>query len=182
MLRLGIIGTAGRKPQDYDVLSAEHMEWMADNIKSYIIHVLQTTTDNIILVSGGSAWADHVAVQLYLQENFGGLELYLPTIFDTKNKKFANTHEGRTLNFLHSKCAEKTKCDVFHELYKVVSNPNVKVVVKRGFFPRNTLISQNCDHLIAFTFGEYAPTDGGTYDTWKKTTHNNKIHFSLCDA
>ncbi|XWV25276.1 hypothetical protein QJ856_gp0494 [Tupanvirus deep ocean] len=182
MLRIGIIGTAGRKPQDYNILSVDHMKWMADNVKSYINHVLETTTDNIILVSGGSAWADHVAVQLYLEGNFGGLELYLPTTFNTKTKKFENTHEGRTLNFLHGQCADKTKCDIFGELSQVVSSPNVKVVVKRGFFARNTLISQNCDHLIAFTFGENAPIDGGTFDTWKKTKHENKIHFSLSDA
>src|SRR5580765_5330998 len=104
MIRLGIIGTAGRKPEELKLLTKEHMVWMADNVRSYIKEILKTTPDKVVLVSGGSAWADHVAVQLYLEKEFGGLELYLPSKYDAKHQRYVNTHEGRTLNLLHGQC------------------------------------------------------------------------------
>jgi hypothetical protein len=179
MIRLGIIGTAGRNPNQLKKLSTYHMQWINDTIKSYIEFVIEKNPNEIILVSGGSAWVDHVAIQLYLEGNFGGLELYLPTNFDKKIKKFEPTYEGNILNLLHSACAEKIGHSVFDDLYEVVTDPNVKIIIKKGFFQRNTLISQNNDHLIAFTFDKIAPSNGGTHDTWSKTKHNNKIHFSL---
>ena len=179
MIRLAIVGTSGRNPSDLKMLSINHMKWMADNVKCYIEHVLKTTPDNIILVSGGSAWADHVAIQLYLEKIFGGLELYLPSKFDPKQKKYVNTHEGRTLNILHANCQEKTGYDVFTELTSVASSPKVKITIKRGFLARNTLVAKNSDHLIAFTFSKDVPTEGGTLHTWQKVLHQNKIHFDL---
>jgi len=185
MIRLAVVGTSGRKPQDLSRLSSKHMEWMAANVRSYISDVLCTTTDKITLVSGGSSWADHVAIQLYLSDDFGGLELYLPTEFNLKRKQYKNTHEGRLLNILHKQCQEKTGIDIFTELLSATSRIKVKKHVKRGFLPRNTLIAKNCDHLIAFVFGSdfdektKSPTNGGTFYTWQKTLHQNKICFNL---
>lgn len=182
MIRLAIVGTAGRNPLDKKKLSKTHMEFMTDNVRCYIEHVLETTPNNIILVSGGSAWADHIAVQLYLTGEFGGLELYLPSRFDPKQKKYINTHEGRTLNQLHSECKEKTGMDVFEELTRVVSRKATKIVIQRGFLPRNTLIAKNCDHLLAFTFSPDIPVIGGTFDTWTKTKHQNRTNIDLTNA
>lgn len=178
MIRVGIIGVSGRNINHN--VTEEHMKWMADNVECYIKDVLETTNDKIILVSGGSACSDHVAVQLYLEGGFAGLELYLPTKFNLSTKKFETTHEGNILNFLHSKCKTKTGRDVLSELSEAITNPNVKVVIGKGFFARNTMIAEISDHLLAFTFGEGdTPIDGGTYDTWKKTKHHNKLHLSL---
>lgn len=181
MIKLAIIGTSGRFNDDFNKLNANHFEWMANNVMCYITEVIGADPSGVILVSGGSAWADHVAVQLYLNSNykFAGLELYLPSKFDQKYTHYVNTHEGRLLNSLHTKCKEKTGIDVLMELKKVLYRPGVKCVVQRGFHSRNTLIAKNCDHLIAFTFRESDPVDGGTGDTWKKVKHNNKIHFNL---
>lgn len=181
MIKLAIIGIAGRNDEHLSKLKSEHLIWMADNVEFYIKEVLKTEPCNIILVSGGSAWADHVAVQLYLdkEKNFGGLELYLPSKFDLKYNHYVNTHEGRLLNKLHKQCQEKTGIDVLLELGKVLHRPGVKVVIQRGFFPRNTLIAKNCDHLLAFTFDKEKPTGGGTLDTWNKVKHSNKSNFCL---
>ena len=179
MIKLGIVGTAGRNPIDKKTLGISHMKWMAENVQCYVEHVICATPSNVILVSGGSAWADHIAVQLYLTGEFAGLELYLPSKFDIKQKKYVNTHEGRTLNALHLECKNKTGMDIFEELTRAVSKKATKVTIQRGFLPRNTLIAKNCDHLIAFTFSPNAPSDGGTFDTWKKTKHDNKTNFDL---
>lgn len=177
MIKVAIIGTSGRNPMDSMRLTADHMKWMAENVLCYIEHVIKTTTDNIILISGGSAWADHVAVQLYLSHNFAGLELYLPTDFDVENKKYANTYEGTMLNLLHSQCKEKINIDVLNELAEAIPKRTTTVVIKRGFLQRNSLVSKKCDHLICFVFSHII--SGGSNDTWKKTKHQNKIVFDL---
>ena len=182
MIRLAIIGTAGRKPNQRQILSWDHMQWMADTVKCYIEFVLEKPTNEIILVSGGSAWADHVAVRLYLEGNFGGLELYLPANFSKIHKKYEPTREGKILNWLHYTCEIRSGINGLEELCQVMSDPKVEIIIRKGFSQRNTLVSQNNDHLIAFTFAKSEPIEGGTYDTWKKTNHINKIHFSLKDA
>lgn len=181
MIKLGIVGTSGRNPLDKKKLVKEHMEYMAENVYCYIEHVIKTKPNNIILVSGGSAWADHIAVQLYLTGEFAGLELYLPSRFDPKQKKYINTHEGRTLNQLHAECKEKTGIDVFEDLTRAVTKKATKIVIQRGFLPRNTLIAKNSDHLITFTFSPNDPVEGGTFDTWKKTKHDNRTNFDLAN-
>lgn len=162
----------------------KHLDWIATNIKNYIENILEKELSEIILVSGGSAWADHVAIQLFLTKEFAGLELYLPSKFDFKQKKYVNTHEGRTLNTLHQECAEKTQINILEEIARAVTTKGAKIVIKRGFTQRNTLIAQNCDHLLAFTFNESngEPATGGTLDTWKKTKHQNRVHFDLGSA
>jgi len=183
MIKLAIVGTSGRNPADKKKLNAKHMAWMIENVRCYIENVLETEPKNIILVSGGSAWADHVAVQLYLTWEFAGLELYLPSKFDIKQKKYVNTHEGRTLNALHQECKDKTGVDVLDELMRAINGKDrAKVTIQRGFLQRNTLIAKNSDHLIAFTFSPDTPTEGGTFDTWKKTKHENKTNFDLTMA
>lgn len=178
-IKLAVVGVSGNDPIDKKKLCAEHMTYMAENVLCYIENIIKKPKSDIILVSGGSAWADHVAVQLYLTGEFAGIELFLPSRFDIKQKKYINTHEGRKLNQLHLECKEKTGMEVFEELTKTVSRKAVKVTIQRGFKPRNTLISKNCDYLIAFSFDPDVPTKGGTLDTWQKVKHNNKIHISL---
>ncbi len=152
---------------------------MANTVKGIIEHVLKIHPKDVILVSGGSAWADHVAVQLYLEGGFGGFELYLPTEFDLSQKRYIHSHEGQTLNKLFSECQAKTGSNVFEKLARVIGGTSVKTVVRKGFLARNTLISENCDYLIAFTFSADVPKEGGTFDTWKKTPHSNKINIDL---
>ena len=182
MIKLAIIGTSGRNPQDANRLELKHLQWMKDNVKVYIENVICKPMNNIILVSGGSAWADHVAVQLFREGGFAGLELYLPSEFNTKAHKYKNTHEGRMLNTLHEQCQNKTGLPIFEDLTSVNSKKNnVKIMIQRGFKPRNTLVARNCDHLVAFTFGNTIPSSGGTSDTWGKVQHENKLHISLDD-
>ena len=163
MIRLAVIGTSGRNPKDAERLESKHLQWMKDNVKIYIQSVINVETKDIILVSGGSAWADHVAVQLFREGEFGGLELYLPSEFNIKSHIYKNTHEGRTLNKLHEHCQNKTGLPIFEELTSVNSRKKgVKITIQRGFKPRNTLVARGCDHLIAFTFCKEISEQGDT--------------------
>lgn len=179
MIKLAIIGVSGRNPLDKKRLEKKHMEYVDSTVRSYITNVLNKKPSDVILVSGGSSWMDHVAVQLFLTKEFGGLELYLPSRFDHKQKQYINTHEGRTLNGLHRECAQVTGYDVLMDLTRAVTTKGVKIQIKRGFKQRNTLVAKNCDHLLAFTFDPDGPIEGGTLHTWTKTPHLNKLHFDL---
>lgn len=177
------IGTSGNDPSDQKKLEPKHFEYGMKMISEYIDSMGLDPFD-IVLVSGGSAWFDHIAIQLYLNGGFGGLELYLPSIFDHKQKKYVNTHEGRKLNDLHSKFMEKVKyINPFEDLTKIAHRCpkyGIRIEIKRGFKQRNTLIAKRADHLIAFTFGtESKPISPGTLDTWNKAHNAKKIHQSL---
>lgn len=173
-MHLAIIGSSGRNPIEKLKLNAESMEWMKSNIYVYIDQIMESDPSKITLVSGGSSWADHVAVQLFLSGEFNALELYLPAEFDLVNKCYVNTTEGSRLNYLHTTLTLK-------ELSEAISNERTTTIVKTGFHQRNTLIAINCDHLLAFTFGDGdRPQIGtGTMDTWNKCKHENKFHVSL---
>jgi len=180
LVRLAIIGTNGHDYHESLKLETKHMEWIAIMVKNYITNTLSKTTDQIILVSGGDAWVEHVAVQLYREGGFGGLNLYLPSEFNTKLHQYKNTHEGRSLNKLHAYCQEKTGAPIFEELTSVNSKKTgVRITIQRGWKPRNTLIARGCDHLLAFTLGKGDPNLDPAKDIWSKIPHTNKVHFCL---
>lgn len=182
MIRLAITGSTGRYPGDKNKLRPEFMEKMITVIREYIKNELNTTPDKVVLVSGGSAWAEHIAVQLYLTKEFAGLDLFLVSEFSVKQKKYVNTHEGRTLNQLLIECQDKTGIDVFSELAKSIDGKNkAKITIQRAFKPRNTLIAKNCDFLIAFTFGLQENVKGGAIDLWEKVSSDKRIHFDLSE-
>lgn len=184
-IRLAIIGTAGRSVSEKKILTKRHFEFAAACVVEYVHVVLKLEPINIILVSGGSAWMDHVAVYLYLSGNFGGLHLYLPAEYDSRLMCFVGTHEGKTLNGLHKEFNNKMGTNSFDDLTKIKVQSgnfdrNIKVEIKRGFMQRNSLIAENCDHLLAFTFAAKSELlSGGTGDTWGKTKNKNKTHFTL---
>jgi hypothetical protein len=177
-IRIAIVGSAGKTADELKKLSKTKLEAVAKKVNSYI-KSLGLTPRNTILVSGGSAWIDHVAIQLYLTNKFSGLELYLPCSFDLSEKIFEDTPEGKSLNKYHQACADKIGVDVFEELYKVICDDYVTCEVHPGFFNRNSKIVENADHLLAFTFGEDAPSSGGTFNTWSKAAHLPRTHFNL---
>ena len=63
------------------------MIWMSQQVKSYVRETLKISHNNIILVSGGAAWADHIAVQLYLTGEFAGLELFFTIKIRSQTKE-----------------------------------------------------------------------------------------------
>jgi hypothetical protein len=130
-------------------------------------------------VSGGSAWADHLAVRLYNESVIEKLILYIPSTFRTEEKMFNTNYDGARLNQLHKKFSEVCNIDSLNEIALAVKKGG-QVVKGDNFHHRNTMIAKKCTHLVAFTFGIDEPKKGGTYDTWVKTTqHNFKTHFSL---
>ena len=86
MTTVSIIGTSGRK----ESLNLELYKKMILSTKTFLENL---NLDYIILVSGGAAWSDHIAVTLFLNRqnynlNIKELRLYLPCQFDMETKRF----------------------------------------------------------------------------------------------
>lgn len=115
---------------------------------------------DIILVSNGYPWINHIPVTLFLQaigsEDYAGIELYMPTEINPKEHKFLNTHEGRVLNNLFHQWEDCTGIDGLDNLVRIIEprKPNQKQFVKRGYKQANTMMVRNCDYVLYFGFKE----------------------------
>lgn len=152
---LAVIGTAGRGA-DGTKLTPFH--WTAMVAAAYEVALSEKVTD---LVSGGAAWADHVAVAM---SGSFPVKLYIP-------------EWERDLDiaaFYHRRFSGVIKEDTWSQVH-AVSN----IVNHRGFKDRNTLVARDADVSIAMTFGDGPNVkDGGTADTVRKMACPG-YHFDL---
>jgi hypothetical protein len=186
MIRIGVIGTAGRK-DDADRLNQSIYDQMYGTLLHDLSHWSGAT---ITLVSGGAAWADHLAVRAFLDQLVPNLELHLPASF--KSSKYFETTDkmspGRIANWYHQRMSHKTNTNSLIQLQRALDKGAV-TTVSAGFHQRNILVG-NVDILIAFTFGTKSSTgqssageaglkDGGTAHTWDHSDASLKIHHNL---
>jgi DNA helicase-2/ATP-dependent DNA helicase PcrA len=160
---VAIIGTAGRdkdKP-----MTAQLWERMVADAK-------QRVRPDDTLVSGGAAWADHLAVRLYLDGDVKHLILHLPAPF--VDGKFQGERESAAsaANYYHDMFRRNAGVDGFADLAAAIAK-GAKVTEQpaaKGYgamFARNALVAKQADTVVAYTFGEGdTPADGGTKDTW----------------
>lgn len=183
MLKIAIIGTAGRGTDSMRLLpsSFAQMVSIADDI-------IQSITKEPVLVSGGAAWADHVAVKLWADKKTERLELHLPSHFDTIIGKYidngkinSTSNPGGISNYYHKNFSKICNIDSLQELSEaILYNP---ITVGKGFHERNNRVAR-ADAVIAFTFGEGSKLkDGGTADTFgkylKRCAKNVSFHVDL---
>lgn len=162
-MKLGIIGTAGRG-EDASLLTPAYYRMMC-----VIGQTVAMTTGATGLVSGGSAWADHCAVQLYLDKAVRNLSLHLPCEWLGDKSWFEPNEIGWRLNGLHSHFHDVVGVNPFYQILRAVEMGAGISVNRGGFKERNTDIANEADALLAFTFsGGPLPKDGGTRDTWDK--------------
>lgn len=153
-------------------------------------HRLQPTDH---LVSGGAAWADHLAVLAFLEGTVTGLTLYLPAPFLTEQGMFQDKggrNAAAVSNYYHARFSQTLGLDAF------ATRRDIQEAIRRGanvitqpfrqgyagLFLRNALVAKAATDLLAYTFGENdAPTPGGTRDTWDQAAHARRIHVSLAD-
>jgi hypothetical protein len=211
-VKIAIIGTAFRdEMREVKFLNRELYEQMKKVVED-IITLPKTkggwglNKNEVILVSGGAAGADAVAVSLFLNgngDNYRGIEIYGPGAWNDKNKKFDEEQQPncRVANYYHGKFYTKTNINTLKELSDLYhqrqnesnSNTNTNIYISEepmGFKLRNSAIAKNCDRIIALTFHndrehlESMKTGGGTQDTWKKAGKyikdpNLKKHVNL---
>ena len=175
MTRVAVIGTAGRHDQHLQ-LSANIFERMCRKAAEFV-----GPEDD--LQSGGAAWADHVAVVLFLAERARSLTLYLPAEFDLVSARFVEVSRdrldcGRIANRYHDLFAWRTGWRPMTMIAEAAQR-GAKLVVIPGFKERNFPVG-DCDRLIAFTFGSGVwPEDGGTRHCWNNSTARQRLHFPI---
>ena len=185
---LAIIGTAGRK-EDEAKLTLPMWREVYRSIRSRI-------DGNDTLASGGAAWADHLAVQLYLMDEVKALHLFLPAAFE--GGRFLDTggfgvqNPGGTSNYYHRKFSAKLNINSLGDIEAAIRKGATVAVDSGGFFGRNSLLANATNQVIALTFGarDYAGPwvnadeaglkDGGTAHTWNRCQHHNYVqHICL---
>jgi hypothetical protein len=205
-IRVGIIGSAGRK-DDTPRMSKQLYKAMFYKT-SQVIETMSSQWDmnHITAVSGGAAWADHIAVSMFLARKADALELHTParwlgTKFDPK------TNAGSTANYYHTLFSDKMGGNTLTGI-QTATHRGACIYTHEGFHIRNVALGANLDLLIAFTFGPGAPqTDkamqpypqafynsenkewfnpsaaglkpGGTSHCWSNSTAGVKVHVSL---
>ena len=197
---LGVIGTAGRKDDAprlaalgrpfYDAMFAAVCEassaWGVDHG-----------------VSGGAAWADHLAVRAFNEGVFRSLVLYLPARFDHEACRFVPNprvqfNPGNTMNGYHAAFGRVAGIDSMREIAEAARR-GARLEVFEGFQRRNLCVARDATHLIALTFGyvrqpedldpetagfgsarDAGLKDGGTAHTWREAWECQvKRHVSL---
>lgn len=175
MGKIAIIGTAGRdksKPMD-----AKLWRWMvADAIK----HIKKGSH----LVSGGAAWADHLAVHLFLIGHAGELTLHLPA--PIRNGWFEGPYKSAAsaANYYHGMFSAVIGKHSIGEIELAADMPMCHGTVEPvaagygAMFNRNAKVAK-ADGMLAYTFGiGDVPADGGTKDTWDKCL-GERLHITL---
>lgn len=178
MKKIAIIGTAGRdktKP-----MTKELWSWMVAHAKAHI-------PEHSHLISGGAAWADHLAVWLFIQGHADQLTLHLPAPMETE---FIGPYKSAAsaANYYHKLFSARIGIDTLDEIVTVSGLPGCHGTVQPaqagygGMFARNALIAHDAEAMLAYTFGDgKIPADGGTLDTWNKCQCDPiyKMHVQL---
>jgi len=171
MSTLAIIGSAGRG-SDGDKLRTNPAYWrMMSVIAQTVTCVIQPTR----LVSGGAAFSDHLAVQLYLAGAVKDLSLHFPCPFRADGKGFVESFDkfcpGRTASYYHRLFSAATGQDSLAQLAEAMTKGAIVKVNPGGFKARNSDVANEAEALLAFTFGEAGQPglkDGGTANTVAK--------------
>ncbi|KAN0038797.1 hypothetical protein ACTA71_000987 [Dictyostelium dimigraforme] len=188
MISLSVIGTAGRNKSK--PLTKKHFEFMCNTLDSFLEDKKLDLKD-LIIVSGGAAGADHVAVHTFLQnKSTTKLVLYLPCEiikasnqcdYEYKDTGVNNwrTNPGRMSNTYHRIFQNAIGRNSINEIIQAKEAGATLDTSSNGFHDRNSKVAKS-DYIVAFTFGEGdIPEKGGTLDTWNKSKSKNKFHFTI---
>jgi DNA helicase-2/ATP-dependent DNA helicase PcrA len=179
--RVAVIGTAGRGKEQAHLLTADLWDTMLEHARGQV-------RGNDHLVSGGAAWADHLAVELYLERRVAGLTLHLPAPLDARGRfigEFGTS--GGAANHYHERFRQCTGIDGLTRIKQALARGAQHTVqpAASGYSAmnaRNSLVASECDTLLAYTWAEAGcPADGGTLHTWQLAAHAKREHFGLHD-
>lgn len=88
---VAVIGTAGRG-DDEKRMTADVFAFMKERTVAAIQTQFGLQLRHVRLVSGGSSWADHIAVVIFLEGRVPSLELHLPCAWD--RDRFVDTGQS----------------------------------------------------------------------------------------
>ena len=174
-MRIAIIGTAGRDKTM--PMTLKLWQWMVSDARR------RTSADDH-LISGGAAWADHLAVVMFLQRHVKGLTLHMPAPFDGRFIG-PSSSAASAANYYHDRFSQLVGVDTLDQIAVAASMENCDGTFESeragysGMFARNNKVASGCDKMLAYTFGTGdTPADGGTRDTWDKC-RGERVHIPL---
>lgn len=182
-MKIAIVGTAGRKDDQIKMSRDLYFKMYRDVEKR--IQEMVPERNKRHLVSGGAAWADHLAVSLYLADFANSLHLYLPCGFTNIGKcRFISNFKvadkaADVANYYHKLFSNKMGGDTLIGIDKARQKGAILDHSALGFLGRNLLVGQ-VDTLIAYTWGDgKVPKDEGTSHCWNHSKAFRKIHVPL---
>lgn len=185
---IGVVGTAGRKEDEPKLNKAVY-----DAMYFALLAQLKgVPVQERHLVSGGSAYADHLAVRAYLEGQCAKLTLHLPRALEKGHFAPYKDKAADTMDYYHRVFSQKCFIDPSVSRAQLAEALNkgatftVEPLSCEGFqplFERNKKVAANAtDMLIAFTFGEVSK-EGGTAHTWEQHASLNKtaerVHINV---
>lgn len=176
-ISLAIVGTAGRK-DDAKRLTRKHFEAMCLVASGLLEQINESNYPITHLVSGGAAWADHVAVRLFLDKKVPNLRLFIPAewdngAFETKSSQSVQNRDytsdpGSTANYYHKLFQQNTGINGLSDIQIAKAHGAELYCCRGGFHGRNAMVAKS-DFILAITFGDKNMVkEGGTADTLRK--------------
>lgn len=174
---IAVIGTAGRDKSIQ--MSPRHWDFMCNTLADEL-------KPGDTLVSGGAAWADHVAVWAFGTGLVKELTLHLPAEFN--NAGFVGDYgsSGNACNYYHELFSRVMGFNSIGHIRQALSHQGVFMSEQpyaKGYAAmatRNRLVADDCTHMVAFTFGEgNIPADGGTKMTWDMAASKERCHVTI---
>ena len=172
---IAIIGTAGgdkTKPMTKALWGAMQRD------------VLVRVPKGAHVCSGGAAWADHLAVFLFLYGHADRITLHLPAPMNDREFIGQYGTAGGTANYYHRLFSKTLDRDTLADVIECTRADNCEGTYEpagpgmSALFARNQKIAQ-CGSMIAYTWGEGAiPANGGTRHTWDHC-RGTKVHVPL---
>lgn len=182
-MRVAIIGTAGRDRNR--IMTRATWDWMVSSAMNCIpagSHV----------VSGGAAWADHVAVRLFMDGHASALTLHLPSHMNDSGFIGPYQSAGSAANYYHERFSRAIGENTIQQLLECITHDACTGSAQQpapgysAMFTRNKLVVNELDTehdgMVAFTFGQgNEPADGGTNHTWGLFRGHDKLHLTIPD-
>ena len=193
-ITLGICGTAGGQ-EDGKRLTRKHFEAMYLVASGLLEEINKSNYKISTIVSTGLAWANHLAVKLFLDKKAPGLRLFIPAewkdgaYYDSGVDDF-KTNPGRTANYYHRKFQSVTGINGLSDIQIAKSYGAELYCCRGGFHGRNAMVAKS-DFLLAMTFGNGPIVKaGGTEDTVrmyldrvrKEDLFDKSFHYNLSDG
>lgn len=190
-IRISVIGTAGRQVPEGHKLTRALFDKMVVAVEEQI-RAIQPDLSMVHLVSGAAAFADAVAVVLYLTGRYHALTLYMPAQWDFKTSTYVESADkddrwnpGRISNFYMQRFSQVMAGGTskgarnMGEDITAAHKQGAHLDIGKNFHSRNTQVAQS-DAVIALTWGQDVPDSKGTLDTWNKVPAGRvKVHIGL---
>jgi len=171
-ITFAIVGTAGRK-DDEKRLTRKHFDAMCLVASGLLEQINGINYPITHLVSGGAAWADHVAVRLFLDKKVPNLRLFIPAEWEDgkyhdTGERDSNTNPGGTANYWHKQFQLRTGINGLSDIQIAKAYGAKLYFCRGGFHGRNAMVAKS-DFILACTFGDkHMVKEGGTADTIRR--------------